>query len=52
MPDYSELFQGGSAEFALQIWVRPAQHNRVDDCWVAEVSLKDMRKHLGLCEPR
>ncbi|KAG8212851.1 hypothetical protein J3R82DRAFT_11168 [Butyriboletus roseoflavus] len=43
---------GGKAEFALQIWVQPAQHKRDDDCWVTKVSLEDMRKHLGLCEPR
>ncbi|KAH0833402.1 hypothetical protein J3R83DRAFT_12508 [Lanmaoa asiatica] len=46
------LSQGGGAEFALQIWVQPVQHNREDDCWVGEVSLTEMRKRLGLCEPR
>ncbi|KAI9460294.1 hypothetical protein HD554DRAFT_2294757 [Boletus coccyginus] len=44
---------GGKAEYALYIWVQSAQHNHRDDhCWEAEVSLKEMRKQLGICEPR
>jgi len=44
---------GGRPEYALQVWVQPAQHNsRGDVIWSTDITLKEMRKQFGLCEPR
>ncbi|KAF8556487.1 FAD/NAD(P)-binding domain-containing protein [Imleria badia] len=44
---------GGKAEYALHLWVQPARHKyRDDEFWAAEVTLKELRQQLGLCEPR
>ncbi|KAG0705834.1 hypothetical protein DFH29DRAFT_872791 [Suillus ampliporus] len=44
---------GGKDEFALHLWVPPRQKGMSDDdCWGGGIDLDEMRRQLGLCEPR